>query len=237
MSALKTSQQKASSRKELREDRIVTLYAKAWMFFDENRTLVYGALAGLVVLVLAVVGYVFYHNQQQVEAERLLAQGVRTYEQGSYREALEGAGATPGLLAIADDYGSTRAGNLATYYAADALYRLGEYDRALEYFRAFEKDEDFLGASALAAQAAIHANREEFSRAAELYLEAAEQFENTLTSPQYLLSAGQAYEEAGNFEAALSAYERIEEEYPDSDEAQDIGRYLARARAKQANAS
>lgn len=237
MAALKTPQQKTSSRKELREDRMVTLYAKAWLFYEENRMLVYGALAGLVVLAAAVAGYFVYMNQQQAEAERLLADVVRTYEQGSYRAALDGTGTGPGLLAIADDYGRTRAGNLATYYAADALYRLGEHDRALELFADYDESEDFIGAGALAAQATIYESRAEYTRAAELYREAAMQFESALTTPQYLLQAGRAHEEAGDYEAALRTYEQIEREYADADAAQDIGRYLARARAKQRNAS
>lgn len=237
MAALKTSQQKTSSRKELREDRMVTLYARAWMFYEENRRLVYAAAAGVVVLIAAVAGYIVYMNQQQAEAERLLAQIVSTYEQGEYQAALEGTAGTPGLLAIADDYGRTDAGNLATYYAADALYRLGEYDRALELFEDFDKDEDFIGASAYAAQAAIYENRGEYEQAAAMYEEAADQFENDLTSPQYLLQAGRAYEEAGDFDAAQRAYAQVEEDYPESEAAQDVSRYLARVRAKQQNAS
>lgn len=238
MSALKTSQSKeTSSRKELREERLVTLYAKAWMFFDENQNLVYGILAGLVLLVAGIAGYVYYQSVQQAEAEQLLAQVARTYEQGNYRQALDGTGTTQGLLAIAENYGGTQAGNLATYYAADALYRLGEYDRALELFREFEKTEDFVGASAYAAQAAIHENRGEFEQAAELYQQAAEQFPNSLTTPKYLMSAGRAYEEMGNFESAIAMYERVEEEYPDSNQAQEVGRYLARAKARQARSS
>lgn len=235
MSALKTSQSKdTSSRNELREDRIVTLYARAWMFFDENRNLVYGGLAGLVVVLVGIAGYAYYQSQQQAEAEQLLAQVARTYEQGNYRQALDGTGTSQGLLAIAENYSGTQAGNLATYYAADALYRMGEYDRALEFFREFDKTEDFIGASAYAAQAAIHETRSEYEQAAELYQQAAEQFPNSLTTPKYLMEAGQAYEEAGNFETAIAMYERIEEEYPDAEQAQEVPRYIARARAKRA---
>jgi len=238
MSALKTSQSKdTSSRKELREDRIVTLYAKAWMFFDENRNLVYAGLAGLGLLMVGIAGYVYYQSQQQAEAEELLAQVARTYEQGRYREALEGTGNAQGLLAIAENYGSTQAGNLATYYAADALYRLGEYDRALELFRDFEKTDDFIGASAYAAQAAIHETRSEYEEAAALYQQAAEQFPNSLTTPKYMIDAGQALEEAGDFDAAVAMYERVDAEYADSEPAQDVPRYIARARAKQASSA
>ena len=237
MSALQTSQQpqtKPSSRKELREDRMVTLYAKAWLFFEENRTLVYGALAGLVLLAAGVVGYLYYQTQQQAAAEQDVARIVRTYEQGSYQAALDGTGNAMGLLAISDNYSGTQAGNLATYYAADALYRLGEYDRALELFQEYDATEDLIGASALAAQAAIYANRGEFDRAASLYVDAAEQYPNSLTTPKYLMSAGKAHEEAGDYAAAINAYQRIEDEY--SSFAQQAPRYIARAEARQADA-
>lgn len=238
MSALQTSQpKKPSSRKELREDRMVTLYAKAWLFFDENQNVVYGLLAGLVLLVAGIAGYFYYQSLQQAEAEQLLARVARTYEQGNFRQALDGTGDAVGLLTIVEDYSGTQAGNLATYYAADALYRLGEYDRALALFNAFEKSEDFIGASALAAQAAIHENRGAYDRAADLYQQAAAQYPNSLTTPKYLLSSGRAYEAAGDYEAAIAMYERVQDEYPDSEQAQDVARYVARAEARQARAS
>ncbi len=240
MSALQTSQQpqtKPSPRKELREDRMVTLYARAWMFYEENRTLVYGALAGLVLIAAGVVGYVYYQTQQQAAAEQELARIVRTFEQGNYQAALDGTGNAMGLLAISDNYGGTQAGNLATYYAADALYRLEDYDRALSLFQEFDATDDFVGASALAAQAAIHANRSEFDRAASLYVDAAEQYPNNLTTPKYLMSAGKAYEETGDYEAAITVYQRIEREYPESSFAQQVPRYIARAEARQTDAS
>ncbi len=222
-----------SKRQEGREDRLVTFYARAWGFFDRNKTLVYGALAGLVLLVFLIAGYLYYQSQQAEEAETRLGQIVGVYERGEYQSALDGTGDRLGLLAIAEEYGSTPSGNLAHFYAADALYQLGEYDRALEHFQAYDKEENLLGASAIAGEAAIYANRGAFAEAAERYEEAAGFLESEATSPAYLLSAGRAYEEAGNFSAAIAAYEEIGERYPETSEAQEAQRYLARARAQQ----
>lgn len=222
-----------SRRQELREDKVVTFYARAWEFFDQNRKLVYGVLAGLVLLVAAAIAYVFYQSEQAAEAERHLAQIVALYEQGSYQEALDGTPDRLGLLEIADEYGRTPAGNLAHFYAADALYQLGEYDRALEHFGAFDASSDFIGASAVAGQAAVHENRGEFEQAARLYRRAASLYENPLSTPQYLVSAGRAYELAGMYDEAREVYETVREEYPDSEPAGDIEAYIARAAAKQ----
>ncbi len=222
-----------SKKHELREDAVITSYARAWGYFDQNRKLVYGALAGLVVLVALVVGYVLYQNQQSQEAEEHLARIIVVYEEGSYQEALDGTPENLGLLEIAEEYGSSTAGNLAHFYAADALYNLGEYERALEHFQEFDKPEGFLGASAIAGAAAVHENQGDYERAADLYADAARFFENPLSSPQYLLSAGRAYESAGNYAEAQRAYEKIRNDYPDSNVASQIDVYIARAAAKQ----
>lgn len=231
MTALKTPE-RTSRRKELRQNIFVELYARALLFYDEYRRLAQGIGVTLLVLVLAIPGYIYYHQQQEQAANRQLGQILPAYEQGNYEQALNGKGEQAGLLAIADTYSNTDAGNLAAFYAADVLYQRGEYDRALTYFRRFEKGNNFFGASAFAAQAAIYENRGEFQRAADLYERAASQYENKLTTPRYLLSAGQAYEEAGRYEAAMDAYRRITEDYPDSDQVSQAERYLARAKVR-----
>lgn len=218
------------------DDRLFTLYARAWEFYHHNRVLVYGALVALLVIIGALVAYAVYQNQQGEEAQQLLGNIVTVYEQGNYQQALEGTQGTPGLLTIADEYGGTQSGNLARFYAADALYQLGEYDRALEYFQAFDKEENVLGASAYAGEAAVYENQGEYETAGDRYRQAATVYESEATSPRYLIQAGRAYEEAGAYEEARQVFQQAEEDWPDSDEAQQVDMYLARVNAK-ANAA
>lgn len=232
MSTLQPPKQ-ISKRQELREDTAVTFYVQAWEFFDQNRKLVYGALAGLGVLVLAIIGWAYLQHQKGEEAELALAEAITVYEAGTYREALDGTDDVPGLLPIVDEYGGTQAGNLARFYAADALFRLGEYDQALELFDAFEKGNNLVGASAYAGMAAIYEQREEYERAGDHYRRAAEQFASSETTPDYLLSAGIAYEQAGAYGDAIEMYETIQEDYPDSGAASNLDFFIARAEAKQ----
>ena len=138
-----------------------------------------------------------------------------------------------GLLAVADEYGGTAPATLAHFYAADALYRLGEYEEALEHFQAFDGDDAYLEASALAGEAAVHENLEDFARAGQLYEEAAERFESELTTPRFLFGAGRAYEAAGDYAAAEAAYEALKEGFPDAPAAQNVDAYLARVAALQ----
>lgn len=232
MTALETPE-KTSRRQELRQNIFVDLYARALLFYDEYKRLAQGIGVALLVLVLAIPGYIYYHQQQEQEANERLGQILPAYDQGNYQQALDGTGNRAGLLSIADDYSRTDAGNLATFYAANSLYQLEEYDRALEYFQRYEKSGDFIGASAYAAQAAIQENKGAFERAGELYEQAASQYQNKLTAPRFLLNAGQAYEEAGQYDAAVDVYQRIQDEYPDSDQATDAERFMARAEVRQ----
>jgi len=236
MAALKTPE-KTSRRKELRRNIFVELYAQALLLYEERRRLMQGLGVVVLALVLAIPGYIYYHQQQEQAANQKLGQVLPVYEQDNYRQALDGTGNQAGLLTIAEDYGGTEAGNLATFYAANALYQLEEYDRALTYFQRFEKGQDFLGASAYAAQASIHENKGNIERAAELYEQAASQYNNKLTAPRYLLNAGQAYEEAGQFGTAVEVYQRIQDAHPDSEQATTAERYMARAQIRQQAAS
>lgn len=236
MSALKTPE-KTSRRQELRRNWLVQLYAQALLFYEDHRQLVYGLGVGLLALILAVPGYVYYQQQQTEQANEMLGKILPVYEQRNYEQALNGAGQRAGLLTIADNYSGTAPGNLAAFYAANAFYEQGEYDKALQYFQRFERGNDFIGASAFAAEAAIYENRGDMQKAGQHYEQAASQYENKLTAPRYLIEAGEAYEEAGDYAGAERVYQQVKDAYPDSDQAETVDRYLARVKARQQPAS
>ncbi|RMF62550.1 MAG: tetratricopeptide repeat protein [Bacteroidetes bacterium] len=219
---------KVSRKQELRQDTVVTFYARAWAFFEQNRTLVLGALAGVVLVIAGLIGYHFYQQHQQQEALAEMAGAVQAYEQGRYREALDGTADYVGLLSIIERYGGTDAGNLARFYAADALFRLGEYDQALEYFEEFDAEDNLLAASALAGQAAIYEHRGDYDRAARLYRRGAEMAESDLLAVDYLYDAARALEAAEDYDEALEVYEEIKARYENVPAARNVDVDIAR---------
>ena len=221
-----------SKRQELRKDAATTVFVKAQEFFYDNRTLVYGIAVGVVVVLLAIVGFAFLQSQRGVQAEEVLGGIILVYERGDYRAALDGTPEAVGLLEIIDDYGGTPAGNMARFYAADASFRLGDYDQALEFFQDFGGGDDIVGASALAGEAAIYEIKEDYARAGDLFRQAALLEENELRSPDYLMGAGRAYEKAGQYQDAHNAYQRIKDQYPASVQAQGVDFFLGRVGAK-----
>lgn len=225
--------ERTPERKKRREDRLVTIYARAWQFFDQHSGLVYGILGGLVVLVLAIAGYLYYQNQRAEAAAQALAPVQATYAAGEYEAALGAGEGQAGLLEVIDEYGSTPAGNLARLLAADAYYQTGQYEQALAMLEDYEAGENLYGAGARALEAAIYENQGDYVAAAEHYLDAAELYPTEQSAPQYLINAGRNFETAERYEDALSAYSRVQEEYPDADAMEEVPRYIARARAKQ----
>ncbi len=231
-----------SKRQELRKDAATTVFVKVQGFFYENRTLVYGIAVGVVVVLLAIAGYAFLQSQRGVQAEEVLGGIILVYERGDYRAALDGTPEAVGLLEIIDEYGGTPAGNLARFYAADASFRLSQIpntadatallDQALEFFQDFDGGDDIVGASALAGEAAIYEIKEDHARAGDLFRRAALLEENELSSPSYLMGAGRAYEKAGQYQDAHSAYQLIKDNYPESTQAQGIDFFLGRVGAK-----
>jgi predicted negative regulator of RcsB-dependent stress response len=223
-----------SRRHELREDQLATATARGLTFFEQHRTLLIGAGVALVVLIAGVIGWGWWQARQDRAAAEALGGILAAYEQGNYEEALEGTPESAGLLDIAREYGSTNTGNLATFFAADALYQLERYDEALELFEGYDGDGDILGASALAGQAAIYEQRGEHERAADLYRRAADAYASAATAPDYLMAAGRNYEAADNYAAAQQAYERFLADWDETPNAALVEALLARAEAAQA---
>ena len=54
--------------------------------------------------------------------------------------ALNGDGINPGFEKIISQFGGTKAGNLARYYAGSAALKMGDFNKAVKYLKDFETD-------------------------------------------------------------------------------------------------
>ena len=223
---------KVSRRHELREDTVVTFYARALGYFENNRNTVYGILGGIVLVVLLIFVYSWNKSSKNAQALTEMAYAVQKYEAGEYQASLDGDASFVGMIDIAEQYGSTASGNLARFYAADASFRVGKMEDALKYWEAYSKDANYLGASAYAGEAAVHELNGDLKKAGDLFLRAATVFDSEITSPMYLESAARAYTAAGETSKALAALETIRDDYATSQAARNIEFSIAKLEAK-----
>lgn len=187
-------------------------------FLTNNRNVLVGILVAIAVLVG---GYFFYQNyqkQQNADAERELFPAVFFFEKDSLNQALNGDGSTTiGLEAITRDYSGTKAANLAHFYAGAAQFELGEYDAAIEHLEAFSAEDYLLGARAYALIGDAYVQKEAYADAVAAYQKAIDKYPNAQFTPVYLHKLALAQEKQGKLAEAQAAYERIVNEFRESD--------------------
>jgi tetratricopeptide (TPR) repeat protein len=221
--------QKKLSKKEIKEDKLLKLYKTAVLFFEKykNKIFIY---AGVLVAVAAIV--YFYVNQKSESNEKAgleLSRVMPLYDQGAYLEAIEGRQGTNiiGLKKLVEDFGGSENGETAKIYLANSYAFLGNYDEAFKYYTDYSGSIDYFEAASLAGQAGFYAVKEDFEKAANLYLKASKMSKINSQNPDYLLNAGIYYLKAGEKEEAKILFNRIKDDYATSLAYREVDKYLS----------
>ena len=215
---------------EQRLENIETSLSNTERFIVENQNIISIVVGVVVVIILAFFGFQkYYMEPQNMEAQEQMFNAQRYFESDSLDKALYGDGNSLGFIDIASDYGITKAGNLANYYAGLAFLKKGNFDQALDYLKSFKSSDHVVGSMAKGAIGDAYLEKGDRSSAVSYYLEAAHRDANDFSTPLFLLKAGHVYELEKNYSKAIDAYTMIKEDYPKSNEARDIDKYIARA--------
>lgn len=223
---------KRLTKQHLETDPLLTSYYIFTSFLKRNLVLV---ITGTVLFFLLAGGGVFYYfHSQNLEdrASEHLVMAEAAFHRGDFEAALYGDNEriTVGLQEIIANYGRTKAGNLARYYAAVAEAEIGNFEEALSYIERFRPPSGILGVGPISFHAVLLANLQEYERATQTFLKAAEWDKNESTTPQNLLYAALTSIEAKNNALASELVNQIIEKYRDSevaDEALQIKGMLA----------
>ena len=223
------TKKKKLSKKEIKEDKLISFYYKAYGFITENqsRVLTYAGIAAAVIILA--IFYINHRSEQNKEAGIQLAQIIEVYDGGAYLQAIEGQAGTKvlGLKKIVEEYGSTENGETAKIYLANSYSFLGRPEEAFKYYDDYSGSIAIYKATALAGQAGYYAYKNNYEKAAELYEKAANVTKEDILNPDYLLSAGENYINAGKNKDAKNVLEKIIKDYTTSTAASQAGRYMA----------
>ena len=193
--------------KQNEQEALGTAMNKTEMFFEKNSKSMIIALLALFVLAAAIFGY-----RQLISQPR------------------EGDANGPGFLDVIDQYGSTRAGNLAKHYAGICYLRLGDLDNAATYLAKYKPAKgipaEIVNAQNIGLQGDIAVEKGDYAAAIKLFEKAAKVSDNNLTAPMYLRKAALAANAMGNKEQALGFAQRIQNEFPASAEAQNAEKLM-----------
>jgi tetratricopeptide (TPR) repeat protein len=194
-------------------------------------------LLGVLAVIIIVTGFIalrhFYFVPKEKQAQADLYLGEFYFQADSFATALNGDGGQfKGFLAIIDDAGSTKAGNLAKAYAGISYMRMGQYDNAIKYLKDFSADDLLVSPAIIGAIGDCYVELGQTKEGISYFEKAASRGKNDLISPIYLKKAGIAYESLGDYAAAVKAYQQIKDNYSGSIEALDIEKYIERASLK-----
>ena len=207
-----------------------TISAQEAFFAKYKKAIVSGVIAVVVIIAGIIVYNTYVAAPRADKASTILAKGQQLFGEEQYEKALNGDKANfPGLLSIANEYGSTEAGNLANLYAGLCYANLGKWNEAAQYLEKFDSCDDLMISPA--AQGALgnaYAHLNQLDKAVDNLKKAAEKADNNSLSPIFLIQAGEILESQGKAEEALKLYEQVKEKYLNSMQYQTIEKYIER---------
>lgn len=226
----------AKKKKAATEQNIVVVeeaLSKTEQFIEDNQKILLIIVGAVLAVVAIYMGYnKFYLAPLEEDAQEQMFVAEQYFEKDSLNLALNGDGMYLGFLDIADEYGSTKSGDLANYYAGISYLKLGQFEDAIDYLEDFNSDDKMVGPIATGGIGDAYWELGDVEQAISYFLKAAEQGDNEFITPLYLLKAGRVYESLDDYGKALELYERIESEYPKSYEGRKIEKFITRAKIK-----
>lgn len=195
------------------------------------------AVIALLVIVAGIISYnTFYAGPREDKASTALAKAQELFASQQFDKALKGDKGVEGFLTIADEYSSTKAGNLANLYAGLCYANLEKWQDAVNSLENFSTKGDALispASQAALGNAYAHINNIDkaiscLKKAADMADDEAADDTNNSLSPSYLIQAARLLESQKKNDEALKIYKEIKAKYVNSAAAQEIDKYIER---------
>lgn len=223
-----------AKKKTAGDDRMVAVeeaLGKTEQFIEKHQNILMYVILGVIIIVLGYFGYQrFYITPMEKNAQEEIFMAQKYFEMDSLDRALNGDGNALGFLDIIDEYGRSKSGNLARYYAGICYLRMGNFEEAIDYLEDHDPTDQIIGPMAIGAIGDAYLELNEPDRAADYYMDAAEENINDFTTPMFLYKAGMTYELLGEYENAYEVYDRIFREFYRSNEGRTIERNIAKVK-------
>ncbi len=219
-------------QRDERLENVEEALSKTELWIENNQKILWAILIALLLVALGIFGITKYKQKRNETASKLIYKAQEYFGNEQYDMALNGDGNHVGLLDIVNSYGSTKTGELASYYAGIAYLKQGNYKEAIEYLKKYNTNDQVLAPMALGAIGDCYMELEDLQNAASYYGKAAAKNPNDFTSPLFLAKQGNTYEMIGDYAKALQAYKTLKKDFPLSNEAFEINKNIANMEEK-----
>ena len=141
-----------------------------------------------------------------------------------------------GFKDIISDYPYTEAANLSNYYAAICQLNLGSrldssqyFEEALISLNNLETDNEMISSLVTGLKGDANMELGNTNEAMNFYRSAATDYVNDLTTPYFMMKQAHIHEINKDFSSALEIYNTIKSEYSESQEGDNIDKYISSA--------
>ncbi|MBT8191609.1 MAG: tetratricopeptide repeat protein [Saprospiraceae bacterium] len=223
----------AKRRKDKFEDEtlvnVVEVKDSAQDYFERNKTIVMSVIAAIVLAVGAFIVYKYFIKEpREMQAKVAIYKAEQQFAQDSFALALENpGGGFEGLLDVIDNYSGTATANLAKLYAGISYLNLGRYEDAISYYSSHNASSFYSRILKNGGLGDAYSETGDFDKALSFYDKAVNSGNDDLLTPYYLYKQGLLAKRTGDNNKARTSFERIRDEYPGSNEANNIALMIA----------
>ncbi|MGP1515693.1 MAG: tetratricopeptide repeat protein [Bacteroidales bacterium] len=215
--------------KEEKNLQVGNIISRTEVFIDKNKKIIIGIVVAVLVIAATILLYnSWYIPSQEKNAENEIFAAQQYFAQEDYAKALNGDGKHQGLIAISENYSSTKQGRLAKYYVGIIYMKQGKFNDAIKYLEGFKPDDKFMPSQIRSLIGDCYWELNNLDEAISNYKKAAEKNPNNFTTPVILMKLGAAYEVKKDFQKALDCYTQLKKDYPRSPEYSQVEKYIAR---------
>ncbi|MBT4774846.1 MAG: tetratricopeptide repeat protein [Crocinitomicaceae bacterium] len=202
---------------------------------DKNGKLISGLIIAILVCYLGWFGYTkFVSEPAELAAQDEIwwAENAMHFKE-DYNAAILGDSAEifNGLERALEDISGTQAGLIAQFDLGIAYLNKGEYEQARAVLVDVDFGDQMVTTVAKGAIGDSYMQEGDAENAIKYYDIAISNSSNSFTCPLYLKKCAFAHESIQQWNNAITCYERIKNEFPESDEAKSAEKYLVKAQA------
>ncbi|KAA3616043.1 MAG: hypothetical protein DWQ05_09810 [Calditrichaeota bacterium] len=212
------------TKRQLKEDQFIT---KIFELYDLGRKY-QKEISYVIIAIIAVIALSYWVQQDKVVSEQNaaveLSRGKAAFESGQFDEAIDI------LTALSQNFDGTMNAGAGLIYLGKAYGAKNDYVNQEKYFQIYlddYNDDDLLSVAAMRGLAVSYDERGDFAKAAQVYADAVDKFQDGYNAPQFLLDAAKCYLLADNLDAAKKCLEKIVVDYEKSPSLSEAKRLLA----------
>ncbi len=186
----------------------------------------------VTVILAAVVGYFaytkLYNEPREQKAATAMAFAQRYFEADSVDKALNGDGQHKGFLFVMKKYSGTKAANLCHYYAGVCYLMKGDFKNSIKHLEDFDGNGSMVEYVAAGVLGDAYMETNNTAKAITAYEKAIGNTKDDLLTPVYMLRLATLCEMSNKKDDAKKYYQKIKDEFPQSEQAREIDKYLGR---------